>query len=337
MAEQEQRQQQQQQKPSQSKPRLGRGLSSLISSLTGTEAQPQQYAADGPAHGAKATIPVADQGESSQVVRDVPIDQIAPNPFQPRREFPQDELANLAASIAKHGVLQPIRVTTATDATADKPYVVVAGERRLRAAKLAGLKAIPCVISPATQEQMLQWAVIENVQRSDLNPIERGEAYLQFINRFNVSQADLAQSLGEPRSTIANYLRILDLHEDIRSVIVSGTLSFGHAKVLAGLIGKAEAQISLARQAVAESLSVRQLEILVADANNEGIAVGSADRPLRARPAYIRDLEERLSAAAGTRVRVQPGRSKNTGRLLIEYYSLDDFERIAALLGVNPE
>jgi ParB family chromosome partitioning protein len=325
-------------KAPQAKPRLGRGLSSLISSnLTGPEAQPQQYSSESATQVAKTPIQVPDDVASHQVTREVSVDQIAPNPFQPRRDFPQEELANLAASIAVHGVLQPIRITNAPSANDGKPYLVVAGERRLRAAKLAGLKTIPCVIGQATQEQMLQWAVIENVHRSDLNPIDRGEAYCQFINRFNVSQADLAQSLGEPRSTIANYLRILDLHEDVRALIASGALSFGHAKVLAGLVGKAEVQVQLARKAIAESLSVRQLEILVADANNAGVPPGAANQPARPRPAYIRDLEERLSTAAGTRVRVQPGRSKNTGRLLIEYYSLDDFERLAAMLGVNPE
>jgi len=327
---------QEQQKVPQSRPRLGRGLSSLISSLAGPQSLSPQYASEQSAHGAKAPILGPPDGER-QVAKDVPVDQIAPNPFQPRREFPQEELANLAASVAAHGVLQPIRVTNASDQAADKPYVIVAGERRLRAAKLAGLKTIPCVISPATKEQMLQWAVIENVHRSDLNPIERGEAYLQFVNRFGISQSDLAQSLGEPRSTVANYLRILDLHDDIRAMIASNTLSFGHAKVLAGLVGRAEVQVPLARKAIAESLSVRQLETLVADANNASLPAGSADRPARPRPAYIRDLEERLSASVGTRVRVEPGRSKNTGRLVIEYYSLDDFDRIAARLGVEPE
>jgi ParB family transcriptional regulator, chromosome partitioning protein len=349
-----------QERSSPSRPRLGRGLSSLISSLAGPESLQSQYAADQPAQGAaqgagaKAPIAVSAEGEM-QTARDLPLDQIAPNPYQPRREFPQEELAGLAASIAVHGVLQPIRVAVASDPAASTPYSLVAGERRLRAAKMAGLKTIPCVISRATPEQMLQWAVIENVHRSDLNPIERADAYQQFINRFNISQADLAESLGEPRTTIANYLRILDLQEEVRSMIAAGALSFGHAKVLAGLAGmpaqpgpagatgqpgEADVQLALARRVLAESLSVRDLEALVAEAGRawaDGAKAPAGAAPARPRPAYIKDLEERLCASVGTRVRIQPGRRKNAGRLIIEYYSLDDFDRIAAILGVSPE
>ena len=320
-------------KPSTHKPRLGRGLSSLISSLTGPQAA--QYAQE-PVTAAGAKAPIAVPTDSSpQIAQDVPLDDILPNPFQPRRDFHQQELADLAASIAKHGVLQPIRAARSQDPAAPKPYVLVAGERRLRAAKLAGLKTIPCVIADATQEQMLEWAVIENVHRSDLNPIERAEAYLQFITRFKVTQSDLAETLGEPRATIANYLRILELHEDIRSMIASGTLSFGHAKVLAGLAGKADVQLRLARKVQADAISVRQLESMVAEAADGGAATDA--KPARQRPAYYRDIEERLSAAVGTRVGVRPGRARNSGRIVIDYYSLEDFDRISAMLGLRPE
>jgi ParB family chromosome partitioning protein len=323
------------QKNPSTRPRLGRGLSSLISSLTGQPPQDPQYSAEADgARGAKAPIAVPSQGQQ-QVAADIPVDQIGPNPFQPRREFPPQELADLAASIAKHGVLQPIRVTKSSDPASACPYTLVAGERRLRAAKMAGRRTIPAVASEATQEQMLQWAVIENIHRSDLNPIERAEAYSQFITRFKVSQADLAETLGEPRTTVANYLRILELHNDIRSMIASGALSFGHAKVLAGLAGRADLQLRLARKVQADALSVRQLEGLVAEAGDEGVV--RETRPARPRPAYIRDLEERLSAAVGTRVAVRPGRSRNAGRIVIDYYSLEDFDRISGMLGVRPE
>jgi ParB family chromosome partitioning protein len=200
---------------------------------------------------------------------------------------------------------------------------------------MAGRKTIPSVVSEATQEQMLQWAVIENVHRSDLNPIERGEAYLQFLNRFDITQADLAESLGEPRTTISNYLRILDLHPDIRSMISSGRISFGHAKVLAGLVGRDAIQLGLARRVEADAISVRELESLVARA--AGGATPPLPRGVPEKPAFIRDLEDRLSAAVGTRVWVRPGRAKNTGRVVIEYYSLDDFDRVSRMLGVQAE
>jgi ParB family transcriptional regulator, chromosome partitioning protein len=318
------------------RPRLGRGLSSLISSLTGTPLQDAHYSTE-PRHGAGDKTPIAVQGQGQgQAASEVPVDQIGPNPYQPRKEFPAQELAELAASIAKHGVLQPIRLTKSTDPSAPCPYVLVAGERRLRAAKMAGRATIPAVVADATQEQMLQWAVIENVHRSDLNPIERGEAYLQFLNRFGITQADLAESLGEPRTTISNYLRILDLHPDVRQMISSGALSFGHAKVLASLVGMEPAQLELARIVQADGMSVRDLEYLVAR-KEAGLPAKAGLREPRQRPAYLRDLEERLSAAVGTRVWIRPGRAKNTGKVVIEYYNLDDFDRVSRMLGVRGE
>ncbi len=320
------------------KPRLGRGLSSLISTFSATEHESgytQEVPTISPSSG-KATIGVGQDAQPNPPI-EIPVEDIAGNPFQPRRDFPSEELAGLAASIARHGVLQPIRVTKSSDPAARCPYTLIAGERRLRAAKLAGLKAVPCVVSPASQEQMIQWAIIENVQRSDLNPIERAQAYRQVLDRFGISQAELAESLGEPRTTIANYLRILDLHEEVRDLIASGALSFGHAKVLAGLVGNVDVQIQIARKAAAQSLSVRQLEDLIAAAS-AGDDTGEREPAApRVRPAYLRDIEERLSAAIGTRVMVLPGRKKNTGRIVLEYYGLEDFDRISALLGVRPE
>jgi ParB family transcriptional regulator, chromosome partitioning protein len=320
------------------RPRLGRGLSSIISSLTGTAEHVESYAPSTVAgQQGKAAIPLPNY-EMSQATSEVPLEQITPNPFQPRRDFPAQELAELAASIAKHGVLQPIRLTRSVHAGSAAPFTLVAGERRFRAARAAGLKTIPAVISDATQEQLLQWAVIENVHRSDLNPIERAEAYQQFLNRFGVAQADLAESLGEARSTVANYLRILDLQPEVRQMIASGQVSFGHAKVLAALAGRDGVQVELAKKVAADHVSVRELEALVAAVL--GGAAATAQGPTAAapaRPAYLRDLEERLSAAIGTRVFIRPGRARNTGKVVIEYYSLDDFDRVSQQLGLRPE
>jgi len=319
------------------KPRLGRGLSSLISTFPATTTPQADYAAD-ISQSSTGKIPIGvGQEAQPQPPIEIPVEDIAGNPFQPRRDFASEELAGLAASVAKHGVLQPIRVTKSSDPAARCPYTLIAGERRLRAAKLAGLKTVPCVLSAATQEQMIEWAIIENVQRSDLNPIERAEAYRQVTDRFGISQADLAESLGEPRTTIANYLRLLELQDAVRDLVATGALSFGHAKVLAGLVANAEAQIEIAKKAAAQSLSVRQLEELVAAVEaNAGSEAGEASAP-RVKPAYLRDIEERLSAAVGARVMVLPGRKKNTGRIVLEYYSLEDFDRLSSVLGVRPE
>lgn len=319
------------------KPRLGRGLSSLISSLTGVADDAQyQPAAIPPGQEGKAPVPVA-QGPSHDAAQGIGIDQISANPFQPRRDFPQQELADLSASIARHGILQPLLVTR-SEPGAERPYVLIAGERRLRAAALAGRGAVPCVVCDATREEMIEWAMVENIHRSDLNPIERAEAYQQCLNRFGLTQADLAERLGEPRATIANYLRILELHNDVRAMLVSGTITFGHAKVLAGLVGRPETQVELARRVASESLSVRVLEEIVSTVGlgDGGARVGDL-LPPRPKPAYIRDLEERLTAAVGTRVFIRPGRAKHTGRVVIEYYSLDDFDRLSLRLGVAPE
>jgi ParB family chromosome partitioning protein len=203
---------------------------------------------------------------------------------------------------------------------------------------MAGLKAVPAIINQATQQQMLEWALVENIHRSDLNPIERANAYRQYMDRFNLTQQELAERLGQPRASVANYLRLLDLCGDVCRMVSTGRLTFGHAKVLAGLVGAPEVQLQLANKAADGGLSVRELEVLVAKAQQgAGLAGAEAAPRTLAKPAYIVDLQQRLSAAVGSRVTIQPGRGKNSGRVIIEYYSLDDFDRLSARLGVAPE
>jgi len=322
--------------PSTQKPRtqsrLGRGLSSLISSSTEPSDADQQYVGQPsePSPAAKTTIAAGTDGHT-----DLAIDAIAPNPYQPRRDFDEADLANLAASIQRQGVLQPIIVTLATEPDADKPYILVAGERRLRAAEQAGLRAIPCIIRQAERQEMLEWAIVENIHRSDLNPIERAEAYRQYLDRFNVSQTDAAERLGQPRTTIANHLRLLELCDEVQRLMASGALSFGHGKVLAGLIDRPGIQAELARRAATEGMSVRRIEKLVAAALKRPEPTGGARPTAVAKAPYIRDLEERLAGAVGSRVTILPGRARHSGRIVIEYYSLDDFDRITATLGIE--
>jgi ParB family chromosome partitioning protein len=205
----------------------------------------------------------------------------------------------------------------------------------LRAARQAGLAAVPCIVRSASPQQMLEWALVENIQRADLNPIERAEAYRQYIDRFQLTQAQAGERLGQPRATVANYLRLLELHEDIQKMIADGRLSFGHAKVLAPLGEDRDRQLALARRVVRTAMSVRQLEAVVEVLL--GKVPARAERRGKPKPPYLVDLQERLTAAFGTRVVIQPGRAKNTGKVLVDYYSLEDFDRISAALGLPSE
>ncbi|MHC4716201.1 MAG: ParB/RepB/Spo0J family partition protein, partial [Planctomycetota bacterium] len=251
--------------PSRQRPRLGRGLSSLIGTSTEIDrpAPAGQYEPDrqpppeaGPATAAPADAP------AGQVVM-LPLDAIAPNPYQPRRKFSEQSLEELADSIRTHGLLQPVIVARRGDGEADAIYQLIAGERRLRAAQRAGVAEMPCIVRPAGRQEMLELAVIENIHRADLNPVERAEAYRGLMDHFGLTQQQVAQRTGQPRATVANYLRMLELCDTVQRLVMDGSLSFGHAKVLAGLAGLPELQASLAGRTVTEGLSVRDLEDLV--------------------------------------------------------------------------
>ena len=320
--------------PKSPRPRLGRGLSSLIGDSSAALADDQTYR-----HvTGLPPIPTRPPGEPAQAdgaPRQIGLDEIAPNPYQPRRQFKDEDLAELAQSITSQGVLQPL-IVARTD-QGDRPFVLIAGERRLRAARQAGLATVPCIVRDASPQQMLEWALVENIQRAELNPIERAQAYREYIDRFSLTQAEAAARLGQPRPTVANYLRLMELPEHVQAMVGDGTISFGHAKLLAGLTGSAARQIRLAKKIAKTGMSVRQLEVALAVAM--GAQGGSAQVPgaERSKPAYLLDLEERLGRAMGTRVAIQPGRAKNAGRVIIEYYSLEDFDRISAALGLEAD
>jgi ParB family transcriptional regulator, chromosome partitioning protein len=322
-------------RPAGSKPRrLGRGLASLITNSAAT-------ATDRPGDSHKPIdIPIdrdADpRGSQESGPREISVEQIAANPYQPRHEFDNEQLAELTSSVLTHGILQPLLVAAKGDGPGDEPYILIAGERRLRAAKLAGLASVPCVLREADSRQLLEWAIIENIQRSDLNPIDRAKAYRDYIDRFSLTQAQAAQRLGQPRATIANYLRLLDLSDDVQQLLLAGQLSFGHAKVLAGLAGREGIQLALAGKAAARNLSVRQLEALVT-AENSSDTNASPNKRRGNKAPYILDLEQQLTHAVGTRVTIRTGRAKDTGGITIEFYSLDDFDRITSALGATVE
>lgn len=314
-----------------SKRRLGRGLSSLMKGAPGATSTTNST-------DEVKLVPKNFPVTSGSPV-EIAIDQIAPNPHQPRRDFDETQLAELAQSIRHDGILQPLIVAPAKEGQTPegKTFVLIAGERRLRAAKRAGLSNVPCIQRDATEQQMVEWAVIENIQRSDLNPIERATAYRDCMDRFNLTQESVAERLGQARGTVANYLRMLDLADETQTLIATGQISFGHAKVLGILIGQAERQVQFARRIVAEGMSVRKLEEYIKEVPKQPKAELSDEKKSSSKPAYVRDVEQQLTETVGTRVTILPGRSKNSGKIVIEYYTLDDFDRIAGNLGLNVE
>ena len=333
--------------PEPAKRRLGRGLSSMIVSTSapavsaGTSqyepAEPQSVASA--ASPGQQTAPAIAALSAPAVVAEksmeIAIDQISPNPYQPRRTFNDEELKELTASIATQGVLQPLIVTSGLDHAVSQAYVLIAGERRLRAAKAAGLTSVPCVARQATARQMLEWAIIENIHRADLNAVERAIAYRDYIDRFQLTQAEAADRLGVARASLANVLRILDLPDIVQRLLLDGAISFGHGKALAGLAGRADRQEALAQRTSDNQLSVRQLEQLIAAEQGGGSAPTAGAPAHEAKAPYIRDLEDQLTAAVGTRVQVRPGRAKNTGKIMIDFYGLEDFDRITSALGLK--
>jgi ParB family chromosome partitioning protein len=257
------------------------------------------------------------EGEASQ---DVLLDRIVPNRFQPRQQFETDELAQLAESITRNGVLQPILVRR----KADGLFELIAGERRYRAARLAGLKSIPAVVRNTSDEQAMELALVENLQREDLNPMEEARAYQRLTTEFGLTQEALAQKVGKDRSSVANSLRLLNLPNEIKELIGSLKISVGHAKVLLGL-GRPELQLKVAKQIVERQLSVRQAEQLVAS----GVRSTPSKQGMK-RPVAYPDLEEQLRKRLGTKVLIHKGRKG--GRIEIHYYEPADLNRLIDML-----
>jgi ParB family chromosome partitioning protein len=237
----------------------------------------------------------------------------------------EQELAELADSIRANGVIQPIIVRPA-----GQGYQLIAGERRFRAARLASLTTIPALVRAATDEQLLEWALVENIHRTDLNPIERAKAYQNYLNTFSLTQAEAATRLGEDRSVIANYLRLLDLPDEIKQMLAERQLSMGHARAILGLPTD-ELRRKLANRAMACRLSVREVERLVRKYIRGTDETKTTGRP---KPAHIIDLENKLSSLLNTKVSIETRKKGERGRIIIEFYSLDEFDGIAERLGL---
>jgi len=249
------------------------------------------------------------------------INDIKPNEGQPRKTFDEEKIGELADSIQEHGLIQPIVLRKAA-----KGYEIVAGERRWRACRKAGLKEVPCIIKELTDEENMLIAIIENMQREDLNPIEEAEGLNQMIVTYGLTQAEVSKSVGKSRPYITNALRLLKLPEEVRELVSSGELSSGHARAIAGVSGKA-AQIKIAEKIVKEGLSVRETEKLIKEAD------APAKRPAKRKAeknADVKRVEEDLKAVLGTRVNL--AQSGKKGKIEIEYYSREELERLIELL-----
>lgn len=296
------------------KKRLGRGLDALLSST-----RLEQISDVGLEERIKAAPITAAVGH--EFIEDLPLEKINRNPHQPRQVWDEEKLHELAESIRVLGLVQPIIVRPM-----GQGYQLIAGERRLRACQKAGKNTIAAIVRDANEEQMIEWALVENIHRDDLNPIERARAYHHYMERFNLTQQQVAERIGEDRSTIANYVRLLELSDELRNWVGDGRLSMGHARALLGLTeGK---RIKLAQDAVGQKWSVRELERRVqAEKSN----VNNIPRP--ARNPHIVELEQEMTRALGTKVTiVTNGRKADRGKIIIEFYSLDDFDRIREAL-----
>lgn len=306
------------------KPHLGRGLEALLGSITFPPATP----AAEPETVVSETKPSFPPDKVLQEnTHELSISVIEPNPFQPRSAWNQEELNSLAESIRQNGILQPVIVRP----TGDHKYEIIAGERRFRAAQLAGLSAVPVMIRQATDQQMLELALVENIHRSDLNPVERAKAYQNYINTFNLNQTEASERLGEDRSVVANHLRILDLPQDIKDMLIEGKLSMGHARAILALPTE-QLRRTLANKALAGRLSVREIERIVQNYLDDTKKTAPQKKE---KAAHVVDLEEQLQRILGTKVRIESGRRANKGRIVIEYYSLDDFERLTERMGLK--
>ena len=276
--------------------------------------------------GINALIPDFEMGvpeAEPSAASDLLVDEISPNRLQPRSYFDDKKLEELVNSIEEHGVLQPVVVQKA-----DSGYELIVGERRWRASKKLGLKKIPAVIREVSDAQSLEIAIIENIHRHDLNPIEEAEAYARLANEFALTQEMVAKKVGKSRTAVANTLRLLKLSRNIKEDLISEKISMGHARALLGLENSKQME-TLRKEIIKQDLTVRQTEGRV-----NKIKAGSVNKPgppTAKKDIFIKDLEKDLARRLGTKVDISP--KKNGGKLVVTYYSDDDLDRIQGLMG----
>lgn len=283
---------------------LGRGLDSLI---------PQKSSAkSGAKKSAASAVASTKKNKASEGLFNVDINKIHPNPHQPRSEFIHQELEELISSVKEHGVLQPLVVTAR-----NSEYELIAGERRWRAAKMANLKTVPVIVRQVKQQQKLELALVENIQRQNLNPLEEARAYQKLIDEFGLKQEQVARKVGKSRSVIANSLRLLNLPEEIKKAITNGKITAGHAKIIAGLRNSKE-QLKFFKKILKEGLSVRQTE-----SDYKKVAVKKHFRKV---DPNLRAQEEELERLLGTKVSIK--KKAAGGQIIIEYYSAEELKEL---------
>ncbi|WP_320163801.1 ParB/RepB/Spo0J family partition protein [uncultured Trichococcus sp.] len=266
--------------------------------------------------------------EKTEKVQEIPLDEIRPNPYQPRKTFDDSTLRELADSIMLNGVIQPVILRQSSV----KGYEIIAGERRVRASRLAGKTTIPAIVREFDETAMIEVAILENLQREDLTPLEEAEGYQTLMNKLNLTQVDVAQRLGKSRPYIANHLRLLNLPQDVKRMLQEGLISMGQARTLLGL--NDESLISeLAKRAAEEGITVRHLELLVQQLNNPGDVAKKKTKKKETKPVYIKESEERLMDKFGTSVQISSKGEK--GKIEIEYLSPADLTRILDILQIS--
>ena len=296
---------------------LGRGLGALL----GGQKPPETAEAPANPPAVAETVP-------ANAVREVSIDSVQPCPSQPRKDFERQPLEELAASIEVNGILQPLVART----TGEGQLELIAGERRWRAAQIAGLETVPVIVREASDSQVLELALVENLQREDLNPVEEAQGYALLMEAFDLTQEATAQRVGKSRAAVANAVRLLNLSEPLQTHLRQGRLSVGHAKVILGLEG-AQQQTLVANRVIKESLSVRETEELIDKLQGGSTGKTSTQRSPQTRGVHVTSLENRLKEKLGTKVSLTYREGK--GALTIKYFSDDDLERILKILDVE--
>ncbi len=348
------------------KPHLGKGLNALLGDSFVQDIKDPK-ASD------NTEFPV--DVELKSRLCELPISRIQPNPYQPRKQWNDKELEELATSIKVKGLLQPVLVRKAVPGKGRKDldihkyisgsklegekggdkqggrvsadnvglqstdiekkgdfYELIAGERRYRAAEMAGLEVLPAIVRAASDEEMFELALVENIHREDLNPVDRAMAYRQYLDQFGLTHADGAQRLGEDRSVITNYLRLLDLPKEIQTMLVEKDLSMGHARALLS-ISSDELKKKIAVMAMTDKLSVREVERIVRQKTEKGKAPREPKEE-KDKPSHIVDLENAFRDRLGTKVSISTGKGGQKGKIVIEFYSLDEFDRISEKMGM---
>lgn len=269
--------------------------------------------------GLAALLPESEAKESGQTIHMIPVTQIVPNRNQPRKTFVEEELRDLVESVRRHGILQPVLVRRKSE---DR-YELIAGERRFRAATMAQLPAVPAVVRKSNDEESTILSLIENIQRSNLNPVEEAKAYRQLMDELGATQEAVAERVGRDRASVANICRVLSLPTEVQGMVASGRLTLGHAKVILG-IKNAGDQLNLAKRIVRDQLSVRQVEQLVKERSRKARPRRPAGKSLHA------EVEDRLRKHLGTRVVIRSKKQK--GEVILSYYSQEDLTRIVDVI-----